>query len=911
MTNSILAEPSAAINTSPEPCTITVITAADKRHVLAKRHIVDPTTGCRTVIGYAKDLMWFSCPPKTLVVLTTYELYWHLRFDLSADPHSAIIRGVPIPREQAEANELALGEHEVRPGQMRRAKEHFEDRATRLAMLDFDLGDDGKEGIEVPRDLWPLTAPGNAAKACEWFIKNRLPAMFQGVACVAQLSGSMGSLPEGRIKLHLFYLLDVAATSAQAKQHFSGLRAGIDPSLFQPVQMHYTAAPVMDNGAIDPFAGNRLHYIQGRRDTLPVGVLPEPVKAPTSAAKLPDDCPEDCGWTDEEQWEFIRRTRKDYDEWMQPNATSPMVARFAAAKGTSGLSEADMGRAGYLMWVNCGNWRQTLRMMQQAPWSREDDKWEGGSLERSTLPKVYGSWLARPDSEKRDPPLDPALVFGQVTQAANASAPVLALTDADAGRNECSDAANGARLAVLAAGKLIYVAGRWMRFDGLRWVHDEEFPLLLASKLPEVVWNEAVAVLAQVRTVTDEDARKALKDKADALFKWSGRCAMANTRSNAVAWVRPHLTLSAELLDADPWLLCCRNGTVDLRTGAARPSRPEDYCTKLAPVDFDPAAQAPTWLDTVAKICGEHGKPGQPIVGFLARWFGYCATGSTREQCFVIHHGGGSNGKSTILETMAKCLGDYAGAAAPGLLVVKKHGSDHPTGLADLRGLRSVVSHETDETAVLADALIKQLTGGDRIRARFMARDFFEFAPTHKLQLVTNFRPQIRATDHGTWRRVILVPYMVRFGSAEQVQTGEAAHVKDMTLADKLAAELPGILAWVVRGAVEWHQSGLRPPDAVRAASDEYRSESDRVAKFIAERCELGTQHEAVLNGPHDSLYQAYRVWAHEAGGHPLGRDRFIEELKRLVPGYHSREGRTKDTRQKIRLISGICLAPS
>lgn len=158
-----------------------------------------------------------------------------------------------------------------------------------------------------------------------------------------------------------------------------------------------------------------------------------------------------------------------------------------------------------------------------------------------------------------------------------------------------------------------------------------------------------------------------------------------------------------------------------------------------------------------------------------------------------------------------------------------------------------VTAHEASEGGVLREDFVKQATGSDKLKARYMRADFFEFAPTHKLQLLTNHKPVIKGQDNGIWRRVLLVPYQARFGWPEEVASGQAHFVKDTSIAEKLRAELPGVLAWVVRGAVDWFRDGLQAPDAVLAASRDYQAEQDRVGQFVAECCELGPDFETPL----------------------------------------------------------------
>lgn len=419
--------------------------------------------------------------------------------------------------------------------------------------------------------------------------------------------------------------------------------------------------------------------------------------------------------------------------------------------------------------------------------------------------------------------------------------------------------------------------------------------------------RKAVTAAERAEKVAGE-MRSWEEESADALRAWARECEMKPRIDAAVGLLHKMLTVDPAMMDRDPWLLNCRNGTIDLRTGELREHRSSDYITKLTNLDFRPEATSALWETTLAQITGETGVPPAErlLCRFLQRWFGYCATGSVREQAFVVHWGRGSNGKSLLLGTISRVLDEYAGAAAPGLMTDSRDGggSRHPTEIADLKGKRMVTAQESDESMVLREAFIKAVTGDDPIKARVMRGDFFEFTPTHKLQLVTNHRPAIKGQDEGMWRRVLLVPYLQLFGTQEQVDAGETHWLKDQTLAARLARreELEGVLAWIVAGAREWFETGLRPPSVVLAAKAEYQAEQDRVRAFVTECCEVdptahvrageGTGGEAgwhvllsVPGGMGEGLYATYASWCKDSGVYVMGREKFARELRRVVPG--------------------------
>jgi putative DNA primase/helicase len=233
------------------------------------------------------------------------------------------------------------------------------------------------------------------------------------------------------------------------------------------------------------------------------------------------------------------------------------------------------------------------------------------------------------------------------------------------------------------------------------------------------------------------------------------------------------------------------------------------------------------------------------LINYLQRLVGYCLTGVTEEHILPFLYGSGANGKSTFCETILRLMGpDYAMKAAPDLLMAKRW-ETHPTDRADLFGKRFVACIETEAGRRMAEALTKELTGGDRVRARRMREDFWEFTPTHHVWLAGNHKPTIAGTDHGIWRRVKLIPFDVVIPQAEQ----------DKKLPAKLVQEMPGILNWALAGCLAWQQGGMSEPAMVQAATTEYSKEMDEVGQFIDEYCEIGPKFMA----PATELYKAFQ----------------------------------------------------
>ena len=383
---------------------------------------------------------------------------------------------------------------------------------------------------------------------------------------------------------------------------------------------------------------------------------------------------------------------------------------------------------------------------------------------------------------------------------------------------------------------------KWLVWDGKRWVKDDTGEVYrLAKETVSSIYQEAAAA-------PNDEARKELGKHA--------------TRSEAGARIKEMVDLARsdvpvmpDELDASPDLLNTESGTIDLRTGELREHRREDLITKIAPTTYRPDAAAPTWEAFLERVL-----PGEDLRAFVQRAVGYSATGDTSEQCMFINHGGGANGKSTFQEAIAAALGDYA-MRAPTEMLLAKRSDGVPNDVARLKGARFVSASETEEGRRLAESRIKDLTGQDTITARFMKAEWFDFAPTHKLWLSTNHKPEIRGTDAAIWRRIRLVPWSVTIPPAEQ----------DKKLPIALRHELAGILAWVVRGCLQWRREGLQAPDEVRKATGEYRAEMDVLAGFLVECCELDTGHWEYAK----DLYECYKRWCDENGERPEPQRKF------------------------------------
>ena len=351
---------------------------------------------------------------------------------------------------------------------------------------------------------------------------------------------------------------------------------------------------------------------------------------------------------------------------------------------------------------------------------------------------------------------------------------------------------------------------KWFVWDGSRWRIDQTAEVMR--------WAKAVArdFHLQAADAQGSDLAKALTKHAHYSRSRAGIRGMVD-----LAQSEPGVPILPEGMDCNPWLLNCRNGTLDLQTGEFRNHCREDLLTKQVPVNYDPdQTDALSWDAFLQQIF--NGNPN--LIQFIQRAAGYSLTGSTAEQCFFVMHGSGNNGKTTLLTLLGEVLGDYAATTGTETLMLKRSGGI-PNDLAALRGARFVSASETEDGRRLAESLIKQLTGGEAISARFLHAEFFEFTPTFKIFLATNHRPQIKGTDLAIWRRVRLIPFDVQIEKP------------DPFFPDKLRQEYPAILNWMVRGNEMWREGGLKPPAEVLTATQEYREEQDLIGGFLVEAC--------------------------------------------------------------------------
>lgn len=391
-----------------------------------------------------------------------------------------------------------------------------------------------------------------------------------------------------------------------------------------------------------------------------------------------------------------------------------------------------------------------------------------------------------------------------------------------------TDLGNARRMVASFGHRLRFVPAwrKWLAWDGARWARDQTGEHARSAKAIARQLTESA------RAVRDKEVRLELLSAARRAESAPGIRGMIE-----LAGTEMGIALAPAELDTFPDLLNTRTGVLDLETGELRAHDPALNLTKVTAAGYVPGAPAPTFeafLETV--------QPDEQMREFLARLLGHALSGRVREHILPIFHGVGANGKSTLVEVIRRLLGDYAASVDPGLLIDR--GEAHPTGVADLFGLRLALTHESDKGRRLAEGTIKRLTGGDAITARRMREDFWTFDPSHSLVMVTNHAPIVTGTDEGIWRRLRIVPFQVVIKVDD----------RDPDLPNRLYDERDGILCWLVDGYRSYLKHGLDEPEKVTAATKGYRDGSDMLGLFVEERC-------LVMAGCHVKSSELFAAW--------------------------------------------------
>lgn len=414
-----------------------------------------------------------------------------------------------------------------------------------------------------------------------------------------------------------------------------------------------------------------------------------------------------------------------------------------------------------------------------------------------------------------------------------------------------NDLGNARRFKARFGDDLMYVRHvGWYAWVGTHWDHEEgeNIAKKRAHQTAQAMWGEARAMLAEGPNKDKDESAEAHGKRVQKHRDWAVQSGNSRRMSSMLMEAQPYLTREVEELDADPFLFNVQNGTLDIRL--AKPLKKhdrKDLITRISPTKYSPEARCESFNGFMQSIV-----PDENIQVFLQRYFGYSMTGDTREQVLMLCVGEGANGKSTLCDMMAYICGDYVAHLSFASLLHddRRRGGDATPDLARLPGARMVLAAEPELGARFSESTVKSLTGGEAVTARHLNQGFFEFTPQFKLVLAANHKPNVRGQDEGIWRRVLLTPF-------DQTIPMEQ---RDRLLKQKLQAEAPGILNWMLDGARMWLEGGLEVPEVISEAVADYRAENDPVGSFLdsCTREVEGSREQAKV------LYMAYCTWCEE-----------------------------------------------
>ena len=531
-------------------------------------------------------------------------------------------------------------------------------------------------------------------------------------------------------------------------------------------------------------------------------------------------------------------------------------------EGYRSPSEADMALCSILSFWAGGNLVKIDRLFRKSGLMSE--KWD-----RKTGDATYGSLtLSKINDETSYSAPEPS-VNGTQNENRNGHiehTPIPVPDSNSVGPFPLTDLGNAERLVARHGKDLRYCwpGKQWYIWDETRWAPDD------TGEIYRRATNTARNIYAEATDVDDSNLREAIAD-------WAKKCESSARIEQMInlAKSQPAIPVKMDEWDRNPWLLNVANGTLELRSGDLLGHRREDLITLISSVTYDSRSQDTKWASFLDKIL-----PDLNLQGFVQRALGYSITGDCREEVLFFPYGPTQTGKSTLLRAVAAALGDYAVTADFGTFLARDKSASGPRNdIAALAGKRLIVSMEVDKDQKLAESVVKQLTGGDVIRARFLFRESFEFTPTFKLWLGANDRPRVRDDDDAIWRRILQIPFEQRISDQERDNS-----LKDY-LSDTERAG-PAILAWLVQGCLNWQVIGLAVDDSTKALTSNYRVDMDPIKDFLDDCCL--TSPEAQVRNP--DLYQAYEDWAKANGvKRPMTQRALSQRLK--ARGYEQEIG--------------------
>ncbi|MEK4501197.1 phage/plasmid primase, P4 family [Bacillus sp. FSL R12-0069] len=386
----------------------------------------------------------------------------------------------------------------------------------------------------------------------------------------------------------------------------------------------------------------------------------------------------------------------------------------------------------------------------------------------------------------------------------------------------------------------------WYTWDGKRWKEDRS---------------------RKVERITSKTLRKLLKSEDEYEIKWGKQCEKRAIRMNSIKDMIPLVPAQREDFDTHQYLLNVENGVIDLKTGELSTHDRDLMLTKLVNIEFKKNEDCPNWKSFLESIFKDaEGNTDYELIDFIQKSIGYSLTSDISEQVMFFLYGSGRNGKSTFINTIKNLLGDYAKQTNSETFIKKKNDNGANNDIARLAGSRFVSAVESEEGQQLSEGLVKQITGGEPITARFLRQEYFEFQPEFKVFFTTNHKPIIKGIDEGIWRRVRMVPFTITIPK-EKI---------DRKLPEKLSLEISGILNWAIQGCLKWQREGLGEPKSIRVATDKYKEEMDIIEPFILDMCFLNPLAKIEAK----ELYTTYSRWCDDEGEIALKNRTFYRLLE-------------------------------
>jgi len=387
----------------------------------------------------------------------------------------------------------------------------------------------------------------------------------------------------------------------------------------------------------------------------------------------------------------------------------------------------------------------------------------------------------------------------------------------------------------------------WFIWQGTHWALDESGKIMAYGKYT-------------ANRIEDEAGKLPGEHERKTMYAWSGASQGYNRIKSLIALSASDVPIMPAGLDANKNLLNFPNGTLEIDTGTFREHRQADLCSKVMGAPYDLDTDCPVWK----RFIGEIFEDNEDLIKFVQRAMGYTLTASIKERAIFLCYGSGANGKSTLLNTIAAAMGDYARQTESSTFTVQKRESVR-NDLAALKGSRLVLALESGKDKKLDEAIVKQVSGGDKIAARFLFKEYFEYTPEFKIWWGFNHRPRIDDCTESIWDRIKLIPFNLRIPEER----------RDLNLPDNLLNELPGIINWMLEGLQEYRRIGLAEPDIVRAATAEYQEEQDILGEWIRENCVKGPGYWT----PRAELYTSYHTWSTGRQENPMSPRKFGIEI--------------------------------